>query len=76
MITISCVDPEDHKIYEMNVKSYDLLTFKKDIEEDKYYIMIAPEAKWYSVPFEEYDVHLEESENEDGACDLEIDLDG
>jgi len=78
MITISGIDTETGKICEINCKSYEQLLFKLERGDkgkpDKRYIFLIPCGTWYLVPVEEFEDHLEESENEDGACDLEIDL--
>jgi hypothetical protein len=84
MISISGVDAETGKICEIHCKNYEQLLFKlergdekrkgKKRSEDRYMIFLIPEGRWYMVPEEEFQTHMDESEYEDGAVDLEIDL--
>ena len=78
MISISGVDAETGKICEIHCKNYEQLLFKLERgsgkKPDKFLIFVIPEGKYYVVPPEEYDTHVDESEYEDGAVDLEIDL--
>ena len=78
MISISCLDPETKKACKIHCKSYDQIVLKLERGEgkkkDKYWVLLVQEGKWYAIPFEEYNTHLEEAEIEDGACDMDIEL--
>lgn len=81
LISISAVYKEEDKkpiSCEIHVKDYAQLVFKLEHGEkgegDTHWILLIPENRWYRVPEEEWSDHLYESETEDGACDLEIEL--
>lgn len=81
LISISCLYKEEEKkpvICEIHVKDYAQLVFKLERgekgEADTHWILLIPENRWYRVPEDEFLTHLDESELEDGACDLEIEL--
>lgn len=76
MINIFCKDEEGY--HEINIKSYDYILFKRNMEKEKYQIYLIPEGKYYFVTKAEYENHVNESEIEDTKPDdveFEMDMD-
>ncbi|MFA7287362.1 MAG: hypothetical protein WC055_00635 [Melioribacteraceae bacterium] len=74
MINIFCKD--DEGFYEISIKSFDYILFKRNLKKKEFQLFLIPEGKWYRTTEAEYENLCNESEIEDTKpSDLEFEMD-